>query len=88
MPRPPKPTAVHAELSRISAFKKHKSKSDWVLPAVQTDHELHGGPGWVDVPTDERDGLDDMISGLKSGSLPEEEAALDVCLHSCRASPQ
>jgi hypothetical protein len=69
------PSAVHAELARIPALKKpQKSKSDWVLPAVHTDHDLHGGPGWVDVSADKRDGLDDMISGLKNGSIPEETA--------------
>jgi len=83
------PSAVHAELARIPALKKpQKSKSDWVLPAVHTDHDLHGGPGWVDVSADKRDGLDDMISGLKNGSIPEETAMVHAvhCLKSARPS--
>jgi len=70
--RPPK--AIHAELSRISGIKKHKS--DWTksaVPTVHTEHEAPGGPGWIDVPAEDRDGLDDMITGLKNGSVPEEE---------------
>ena len=67
------PVAIHAELSRIPAIKKHKS--DWTksVHSVHTEHEAPGGPGWVDVAAEDRDGLDDMITGLKNGSVPEEE---------------
>jgi len=67
------PVAIHAELSRIPAIKKHKS--DWTksVHTVPTEHEAPGGPGWVDVAVEDRDGLDDMITGLKNGSVPEEE---------------
>ena len=67
------PVAIHAELSRIPAIKKHKS--DWTksVHLVHTEHEAPGGPGWVDVAVEDRDGLDDMITGLKNGSVPEEE---------------
>jgi hypothetical protein len=67
------PVAIHAELSRIPGIKEHKS--DWTNSAntVHTEHEAPGGPGWVDVAAEDRDGLDDMITGLKNGSVPEEE---------------
>ena len=57
-----------------------KNKSDWAhpLPSVYTSHDAPKGPGWLDVAADERDGLDDMISGLKEGSLEEDEAEADV----------
>lgn len=45
---------------------------------MHTKHEASKGPGWLDVAVSERDGLDDMISGLKDGSLEEEEAESGV----------
>lgn len=67
------PAAIHAELSRIPGIRK--AKSDWTKSAntVQTEHDALGGPGWIDVAVEDRDGLDDMITGLKNGSVPEEE---------------
>ncbi|EIW71916.1 hypothetical protein TREMEDRAFT_26921 [Tremella mesenterica DSM 1558] len=34
---------------------------------MDTEHDLPSGPGWEDVPAEERDGLDEMISGVKGG---------------------
>jgi hypothetical protein len=75
------PLAIHAELSRISGIKKQKS--DWTnsVNTVHTEHEAPGGPGWVDVAAEDRDGLDDMITGLKNGSVPEEEQEQAVSPH-------
>jgi hypothetical protein len=67
------PIAIHAELSRIPSIKKHKSDWNKSIPTVHTEHEAPGGPGWVDVAVEDRDGLDEMITGLKNGSVPEEE---------------
>ncbi|RXK41478.1 hypothetical protein M231_01186 [Tremella mesenterica] len=41
---------------------------------VDTEHDLPSGPGWEDVPVKERDGLDEMISGVKGGIgvVPED----------------
>lgn len=53
-------------------IKKHTS--DWAKSSglIHTEHKAPKGPGWLEVAADERDGLDDMISGLKNGSIPEE----------------
>jgi hypothetical protein len=48
---------------------------------VHTEHEAPGGPGWIDVPAEDRDGLDDMITGLKNGSVPEEEQVEAVSVY-------
>jgi hypothetical protein len=80
--RPPK--AVHAELSRISGIGIKKHKSDWTkstAQSVHTEHEAPGGPGWIDVAAEDRDGLDDMITGLKNGSVPEEEQVEAVSIY-------
>ena len=62
-------------------IKKHTS--DWAKTSdlVHTEHEAPRGPGWLEVAPDERDGLDDMISGLKNGSIPEETEEQIVCPH-------
>jgi len=80
------PVAIHAELSRIPGIKKHKS--DWTNSAntVRTEHDAPGGPGWVDVAAEDRDGLDDMITGLKNGSVPEDEQEQAVSSHVSESS--
>jgi hypothetical protein len=40
----------------------------------------------VDVAAEDRDGLDDMITGLKNGSVPEEEQEEAVSPHSAMSS--
>lgn len=47
---------------------------DWTKSGntVHTEHEAPGGPGWVDVAVEDRDGLDDMITGRKDGSIPKK----------------
>jgi DNA polymerase lambda len=66
--------------SRQPVINKHTS--DWAKPSgVNTEHEAPKGPGWLEVAEDERDGLDDMISGLKNGSVPEEAEEQTVSQH-------
>lgn len=43
-----------------------------IQPTIATKHELPSGPGWLDVGASDRDGLDEMISGLKNGSISDE----------------
>ncbi|WVQ94837.1 hypothetical protein IAU59_001920 [Kwoniella sp. CBS 9459] len=40
-----------------------------------TDHALPSGPGWQKAGTDDRDALDEMIDGVKEGSLSDPEAS-------------
>lgn len=60
--------------SRAPAIKK--PTNDWAKAsssAVHTEHDAPKGAGWLEVAADERDGLDDMISGLKNGgTIPKE----------------
>jgi hypothetical protein len=42
-------------------------------PTTATSHVLPSGPGWRDGMDGERDGLDEMISGLKNGSIQDGE---------------
>lgn len=69
--QPRGPVQLQPRPSRQPIIKKHTS--DWTnLSVIHTEHEAPKGPGWLEVAADERDGLDDMISGLKNGSIPEE----------------
>ncbi|WVF67238.1 hypothetical protein IAT40_001986 [Kwoniella sp. CBS 6097] len=42
---------------------------------VATEHALPSGPGWHQAKTDDRDALDEMIDGVKEGSLSDPEAS-------------
>ncbi len=37
-----------------------------------TKHDLPQGPGWIQVEDEEKDGLDEMITGVKQGGILEE----------------
>ena len=42
-------------------------------PSNATIHRVPVGPGWKDSAEGDRDGLDEMISGLKNGSIQEND---------------
>ena len=44
-----------------------------IASTVATSHALPVGPGWKDGLNGERDGLDEIISGLKNGSIRNDE---------------
>lgn len=49
--------------------------------AVETEHTTSKGYGWKKGEEDQRDALDEMIEGVKDGSLSEDEVGKKFCHH-------
>ena len=43
------------------------------VPNVATEHRLPSGPGWEVPPENDQDGLDEFMSGLKNGTIQEDD---------------
>jgi DNA polymerase lambda len=63
------------ESETLGERKRHSSPAKMTSPTKdnRTVHEAPRGPGWIEGPSGDRDGLDDLISGIQSGEVEAED---------------
>ena len=73
----PKRPRQNAATRSIASILDRQQTGPKVHPTTATSHVLPSGPGWQDGVDGERDGLDEMISGLKNRNIRDDEETVE-----------